>query len=72
MIAIDSISIHDVLNSLSGMSPRVMSLAVLPLIVVLIVVGIYLHKKNDERMWKKAVLKTQANKQNKRKPGGGH
>jgi hypothetical protein len=63
MFAIESISVRDVLNALSGMSPRVMSLAVLPLIIVLVVIGIYLRKKNEERMWKNAVLKTKANRQ---------
>ena len=66
MISIDSIKIGDVFNSLGGMSPRVMSLAVLPLIVILVVVGIYLRKKNEERMWKNAILKTRANKQNQK------
>jgi hypothetical protein len=64
MIADDSISFDDVLKSLSGLSPRVLSLVVLPFIVVLIVVGNYLRKKNQERMWKDALLKTRAKKQN--------
>ena len=66
MIASDSIRFGDVLDSLSGLSPRVLSLVVLPFIVVLIVVGNYLRKKNEERMWKDALLKTRAKKQNQK------
>ena len=62
LIADDSISFGDVLKSLSGLSPRVLSLVVLPFIVVLIVVGNYLRKKNEERKWKDALLKTRAKK----------
>ena len=65
MIASDSISFSDVVDSVSGLNPRVMSLVVLPFIVVLIVVGNYLRKKNEERKWKNALLKTRAEKQNK-------
>ena len=66
MIASDSIRFGDVLNSLSGLSPRVLSLVVLPFVVVLIVVGLYLRKKNEERKWKNALLKTRAEKQNQK------
>ena len=66
MIATDAISFGDVLNSLSKLSPRVLSLVVLPFIVVLIVVGNYLRKKNEERKWKDALLKTRAKKQNQK------
>ena len=64
MIASDSIRLGDVVNSISELSPRVLSMAVLPFIVVLIVVGNYLRKKNEERKWKRALLKTRADKQN--------
>jgi uncharacterized membrane protein len=66
MIASDSISFADVVNSMSGLSPRLLSLVVLPFIVVLIVVGNYLRKKNEERRWKEALLKTRAKKQNQK------
>ena len=66
MIANDSIRIGDVFNTLSGLSPRVLSLVVLPFIVVLVVVGNYLRKKNEERMWKDALLKTREKNQNQK------
>jgi hypothetical protein len=63
MVVSDSISLRDVINSLSGLSPRVLSLTLLPFIVVLILGGNYLRKKNEERMWRNALLKTRAEKQ---------
>lgn len=65
MIASDSIRLGDVINSLSELSPRILSLVVLPFIVVLIVLGNYLRKKNEERKWKEALMKTRAKKLNK-------
>ena len=64
MVGSESIRFGDVLGSLSELSPRILSLLVLPLIVVLYVVGTYLRKKNEERKWKNAILKTRAGKKN--------
>ena len=55
--------IGDIFASLQGVSPRLMGVLVLPFIVVLIVVGNFLRKKNEERKWKNALLKTRAGKQ---------
>jgi uncharacterized BrkB/YihY/UPF0761 family membrane protein len=62
MIASDSISFGDFIDSLSGLSPRILSLVILPFIVILIFAGNYLRKKNEERKWKDALLKTRAKK----------
>ena len=69
IISNKSISFSDFLGSLKGLNPRVMSLIALPLLAVLFVLGAYLRKKNEERKWKQALLKTRAKKQNWRKPG---
>ena len=58
----ESVSFSEVLGSLSDLSPRVLSLLVLPVIVVLFVLGVYLRRKSEERMWKNALLKTRAKK----------
>ena len=55
-----SISFGELFGSLSEMNPRIMSLLALPVIAVLFVLGVYLRKKNEERKWKKALLKTRA------------
>jgi len=59
----ESIRPDEILRALSGLNPRLMSLLALPFIAVLVVLGIYLHKKNEERKWKSALLKTRAKKQ---------
>ena len=55
-----SVGFGELLGSLREMNPRVMSLIALPVIAVLFVLGAYLRKKNEERKWKKALLKTRA------------
>ena len=64
IISNESISFSDFLGSLKELNPRVMSLIALPLLAVLFVLGAYLRKKNEERKWKQALLKTRAKKQN--------
>ena len=55
-----SVGFGELFGSLSEMNPRIMSLLALPVIAVLFVLGVYLRKKNEERKWKKALLKTRA------------
>ncbi len=59
-----SVSLGQVFRGMSDLNPRVMSIIALPVIAVLFGVGVYLHKKNEERMWKNAVKKTRASRQN--------
>ena len=59
----ESVSFNEVLGSLSELSPRVLGLLALPVIVLLFVLGVYLHRKREERMWKSALLKTRESKQ---------
>ncbi|MEN8180065.1 MAG: hypothetical protein ABFS39_15795 [Pseudomonadota bacterium] len=63
IISHQHIGFDQLLRSLSDASPRVLSLIALPFIAVLFVLGVYLRKKNEERKWKKALLKTRAKKQ---------
>ena len=63
MVGSDTISFGDVMDSMSGLSPRVLSLVALPFVIVLVVIGIFLLRKSEERKWKKALLKTRAARQ---------
>ena len=65
IIGFGSIRISDIFGALKDVNPKLISVLVLPLIVVLLVGGIYLNKKNEERMWKNAMLKTRAARQEK-------
>jgi len=53
-----SVSFNDLMRALSHLSPRVLSLLALPFVAVIFVLGIYLRKKSEDRMWKNAVKKT--------------
>lgn len=57
------VSFTELLRSLSDSGPRVLGLLALPVIAVLFVLGVYLRKKNEERKWKQALLRTRAKKQ---------
>ena len=65
IISHESISLNELLRSLSDLNPRFLGLIALPFIAVLFVLGIYLRKKNEERKWKKALLKTRAERKTK-------
>ena len=65
IISHESISFNELLRSLSDLNPRFLGLIALPFIAVLFVLGIYLRKKNEERKWKKALLKTRAERKTK-------
>ena len=65
IISHESISFNELLRSLSDLNPRFLGLIALPFIAVLFVLGIYLRKKSEERKWKKALLKTRAERKSK-------
>lgn len=60
IISRKSVGFSELFGSLSEMNPRIMSLIALPAIAVLFVLVTYLRRKNEERKWKKALLKTRA------------
>ena len=58
-----SVSFNEFMRSLSGLSPRVLSLLALPFVAVLFVLGIYLRRRSEDRMWKNVLKKTHAKRQ---------
>ena len=58
-----SVSFNELMRSLSGLSPRVLSLLALPFVAVLFVLGIYLRRRREDRMWKNALKETHAKRQ---------
>ena len=63
VIISDEIQLRDILYTLKGLNPRVQGLLALPVIIILIFGGFHLRKKNEDRMWKEAMLKTRVKKQ---------
>jgi len=59
----ESVSFNEFMRALSDLSPRVLSLLALPFVAVIFVLGIYLRKKSEDRMWKNAVKKTHSKRQ---------
>ena len=59
----ESVSFNELMRSLSGLSPRVLSLLALPFVAVLFVLGIYLRRQREDRMWKNALKETSAKRQ---------
>ena len=59
----ESVSFNEIMRSLSNLSPRVMSLLALPFIAALFALGIYLRRRREDRMWKKALKDTHAKRQ---------
>ena len=59
----ESVSFSEFMRALGNLSPRVLGLLALPFIGVIFVLGIYLRKKREDRMWKNAVKKTHSKKQ---------
>ncbi len=59
----ESVSFNEIMRSLSGLSPRVLSLLALPFVAVLVVLGIYLRRRSEDRMWKNALKETHAKRQ---------
>ncbi len=58
----DHVSFKEFVRSLSHLNPRALSFIALPFVVLLFVLGVYLRRRREARMWKKAVLKTRARK----------
>ena len=61
----ENAGVTDLLRWVSDSGPRVLSILALPFIAILFVLGVYLRKKNEERKWKQALLKTRAKKKNR-------
>ena len=59
----ESVSFNELMRALSDLSPRVLSLLALPFVVAIFVLGNYLRKRSEDRMWKNAVKKTHSKKQ---------
>jgi len=59
----ESVSFNDLMRSLSGLSPRVLSLLALPFIAILFALGIYLRRRSEDRMWKNALKETHDKRQ---------
>jgi len=59
----ESVSFNELMRSLSGLNPRVLSLLALPFVAVLFVLGIYLRRRREDRMWKNALKETNAKRQ---------
>jgi len=59
----ESVSFNEIMRALGDLSPRVLSLLALPFVAVIFVLGIYLRKKSEDRMWKNAVKKTHSKRQ---------
>jgi len=58
-----SVSFNELMRALGNLSPRVLGLLALPFIAVIFVLGIYLRKRREDRMWKNAVKKTRSKRQ---------
>jgi len=56
----ESVSFSELMRSLNGLSPRVLSLLALPFIAVLFLLGMYLRRRGEDRMWKNALKETRA------------
>jgi preprotein translocase subunit SecG len=63
IISNEHLGFTDLMRSLSDSGPRILSILALPFIAILFVLGVYLRKKNEERKWKQALLRTRAKKQ---------
>lgn len=63
IFSIEPVSFNELMLSLNGLSPRVLSLLALPFIAVILVLVMYLRKRNEDRMWKNALKETRAKKQ---------
>lgn len=59
----ESVSFNEFMRALNDLNPRVLSVLALPLVAALFVLGIYLRRRREDRMWKNAVKKTRSKKQ---------
>ena len=62
IITNEHVSFSELVRSISDSGPRVLSLLALPVIALLFVLGVYLRRKNEERKWKQALLRTRTKK----------
>ena len=62
IITNEHVSFSELVRSISDSGPRVLSLLALPVIAVVFVLGVYLRRKNEERKWKQALLRTRTKK----------
>ena len=67
VISGESMRFGEAFGSMKGLNARMMGLIALPFIAALFFAGTYLRKKNVERKWKNAMLKSRARKQNQSK-----
>lgn len=70
IVSSQHIGFNEFLRSLSDLNARVLGLITLPFIGLAFVLGVYLRRKNEERKWKRALLKTRAEKANKLRSQG--
>ncbi len=56
----ESVGFNELMRSLNDLSPRVLSLVAMPFIAVLFVLGVYLRRRSEDRMWKKALKETRS------------
>jgi len=56
----ESVSFNELMRSLRDLNPRVLSLLALPFVAVLFMLGIYLRRRSEDRMWKNAFKETHA------------
>jgi len=63
IISNSSVSFDEMLRSMGRLNPRILSLMALPFVVILVVLGLYLRRRNEERKWKQALMKTRAKRQ---------
>jgi preprotein translocase subunit SecG len=57
-----SFRIGDSIGSLKGMNARTMAFIALPFIFIIYFIVNYLRKKNEDRKWKQAILRTRSMK----------
>lgn len=65
IISSQHIGFDEFLRSFSDLNARVLGLVVLPFIALAFALGVYLRKKNEERKWKQALMRTRAEKAKK-------
>lgn len=64
-----SMRIGDIFDALKGMNPRLMGFMAMPFIFVAILIGRAWFSKREERMWKEAMKKTRAAREQKNETG---
>jgi hypothetical protein len=65
VIGSDSIRFDDSFGALKKINPRIMSLILLPFFGAVYFAVTYLRKRNEERKWRNALLRTRSRKREK-------